>query len=283
MQIKASVIIRSYNRVEALCELLEILLLQDFDSFEIVIVEQSTEYKKESWNKLLLLSSSPKVKLLTYEPLGGPRARNEGVKNASGEILIFIDDDDLPTSTNWISKHIEAYQNPKLVGFTGRHIFEGNSNCPYVPWLRWYIRRKVMSYSFLKLPYTFAQFDEDVPNVGWLHGTNSSIRKDWALKAGLWDTHVKNQDEHSFAFKLQPFLTDGFHLEFKKEPAVIRRMNIGGGMGKRKFSIRREFQNQYRYFKHTVFRYFPELKKYYPFILILISGKVVMKFPRTLF
>ncbi len=283
MQVKASVIVRSYNRVNALCELLELLLDQDFHSYEIVVIEQSTEYEKKAWDKLLSLNKSPKIKLLTFEPLGGPRARNEGVKNSSGEILIFIDDDDLPSSNQWVSQHAKAYKDEELVGFTGRHIFEGNVQCPYVPWMRWFIRKKVMSYNWLKFPYTFAQFDEDVQNVKWLHGTNSSIRKEWALKAGLWDTHVKNQDEHSFAFKLQPHLTNGYRLDFKKRPALIRRMDIGGGMGKREFSFKREFQNQYQYLHSVVIPYYPKLRIVYPVSLLWVLGKVCKRFFSKLF
>ncbi len=265
---KASVIVRSYNRLEALCELLGLLLDQEYNSYEIVVVEQSTEYENKVWDELLSISKNPKIKLLTYEPLGGPKARNEGVKNSSGEILIFIDDDDLPSSNQWISQHVEVYEDKKLIGFTGRHVFEGNTQCPYVPWMRWFIRKKVMNYNWLKFPYTFAQFDEDVHNVKWLHGTNSSIRKEWVLKAGLWDTDVKNQDEHSFAFKLQPHLKNGYRLDFKKDPALIRRMDIGGGMGKREFSMLEEWKHNYAFYEKIILNYFPFNRFLYPIYLV---------------
>ena len=43
MRPRVSVIVRSYNRLGALAELLTALLAQDHDSFEIVVVEQSTQ------------------------------------------------------------------------------------------------------------------------------------------------------------------------------------------------------------------------------------------------
>lgn len=258
MSVNASVIVRSYNRIPALLELLHKLGSQTYHSFEIIVVEQSTNYDENDWKELTnLITKDPRIKLFKYDPLGGPQARNEGVKNASGEILIFVDDDDLPVSDQWVEKHFDAYKDEKLVGFTGRHIFEGNDRCPYVFWMRWFIQKKCMSYNWLKLPYTFAQFDEDVTDVEWIHGTNSSIRREWALKAGLWDTHVKNQDEHSFAFKLQPLLVDGYRLDFRKEPSVIRRMDIEGGMDKRNFSTLNEWQNNYNYYSKVIFKYFP--------------------------
>jgi len=267
---KASVVVRSYNRIPALLELIHNLCSQSFDSFEIVIVEQSTRFEKADWEELEnLCAQDSRIKLLKHEPLGGPKARNEGVKNASGDILIFIDDDDLPNSELWIKKHVKAYEDEKLVGFTGRHNFEGNDGYPYISWMRSYIRSKCMSYNFMKIPYTFAQFNEDIKNVEWLHGTNSSVRREWALKAGLWDTHVKNQDEHSFAFKLQPLLVDGYRLDFRKEPILLRRMDIEGGMGKRSFSFSREWKNNYNYFKNVILKYFPSRIIFFPIYIYI--------------
>lgn len=272
MSVNVSVIVRSYNRIPALLELLHKLRLQTYSSFEIVVVEQSTDYKATDWEKLEeICTEDQRIKLLKYDPLGGPKARNEGVENASGDILIFIDDDDLPNSKYWISQHVNPYESDvKLVGFTGRHIFEGNDKCPYLSWMSWFIRRKCMSYNWLKIPYTFAQFDEDVNDVAWIHGTNSSIKREWVLKAGLWDTHVKNQDEHSFAFKLQPFLVDGYRLDFKKKPELIRRMDIEGGMDKRNFSMLKEWKNNYNYCFKVIFKYFPFSFFLFPFSLVLI-------------
>lgn len=272
---KASIIIRSYNRLFALAELLKVLLQQDYDLFEIIVIEQSTIFSKEEERELLNISSDKKIRILKKEPLGGPAARNEGVKNASGEILIFIDDDDLPASKDWITKHVEAYSDKSLAGFTGRHLFNGNSKCPYVPWIRWYIRKKAMSYNFMKFPLTFAQFDEDVRDVEWLHGTNSSIRKEWVLKTSLWDTDVMNQDEHSFAFKLHPFLKNGYRLDFRKEPAVIRRMDIQGGMAKRSFSLQKEWINQYDYLKKILYKYNPKQRFLFPLHLLYIAFKTL--------
>ena len=273
MNYRASVIVRSYNRLPALCELLENLLSQDYHSFEIIVVEQSDKYSNSDKQRLLELCSDVRVKLMSFKPLGGPKARNEGVKNASGDILIVIDDDDIPTDDQWIKRHMEAYTDQNLIGLTGRHLFDRNKKCPYLSQIRWFIRRKCMSYNFLKFPYTFAQFDEDVANVDWVHGTNSSIRRDWVLKVGMWDTHVKNQDEHSFAFKLRPYLKENYRLDFKKEPTVIRRMDINGGMDKRKFTFMKEWKNQYSYLKNIVFKYHSNFQILYPFQIIFILLK----------
>lgn len=276
MSTKASVIVRSYNRLCSLLELIDVLRSQKYKNFEIVIVEQSTDYEDEDWTKLQEINTEDsRIVLLKYKPLGGPKARNEGVKNASGDILIFIDDDDLPASDQWIRRHVEAYEDPKLVGFTGRHIFEGNDSVPYSDWLIPFFKKKCMSYSFLKFPYTYAQLNEDISDVDWLHGTNSSIRKEWALRAGLWDENITNQDEHSFAFKLHKILDRDKRLDFRNKPELIRRTNIDGGMEKRKFTMLDEWKNQYRYCQKTIFRYHKGLILLFPLHLISIFIKTI--------
>lgn len=280
MDTKASVIVRSFNRLPALLELIEVLKTQNYSNFEIVVIEQSTKYDDNDWEKLdSAKAEDSRIKLLKYKPLGGPKARNEGVKNATGDILIFIDDDDLPTSDQWVREHIEAYKDPKLIGFTGRHVFEGNEGYPYFKWMTAFIRNRCMRYSFLKFPYTFAQFNEDVKNVEWLHGTNSSIRKEWALKAGLWDESVINQDEHSFAFKLNKLLSKDLRLDFRSKPELIRRLDIEGGMGKRSFSIIREWKSHYNYCIKVVYKYYPVYRLFLPLHLVSILIKVIKNKP----
>ena len=99
---RVSVIVRSYNRLGALAELLRALLAQDHDSFEIVVVEQSTQRPSEELSAVEMLSADPRVRLLRFAPLGGPGARNAGVRASRGELLVFIDDDDLPASRDWL-------------------------------------------------------------------------------------------------------------------------------------------------------------------------------------
>ena len=277
MNPRISVIVRSYNRVGVLCNLLEVLLSQEHDSYEIVIVEQSDQYKKADYKKLQQLAENEKINLLTYPRLGGPKARNTGVKNAKGEIILLLDDDDLPASPHWIQIHDDAYKDEKLIGFTGRHVASKNARCPYLQVMLNFIRRNCMSYSWLGTPYTFAQFNEDVENVDWLHGTNASIRKEWAVKAGLWDEDLKTQDEHSLAFKLRPYIKDGYRLDFRKEPEVIRQLDIEGGMEKRKFSLLQEFRNQHQYITKIVLRYRPMFTLFYPLLRFWALIKVGMQ------
>lgn len=265
---RVSVVIRSMNRLGALAELLGRVLAQRHDAFEVVVVEQTRAPAPAERERLRPLFADERVRVLEREPLGGPAARNEGVRAARAALVLLIDDDDLPLTDDWIAAHEAAYADPKLVGMTGRHVRAPGEASPYLPGLRPFIRQKCLSYSFLKTPYTFARFDEDVDGIAWLHGTNSSFRRAAALRAGLWDTTVRTQDEHSFAFKLHRVMRPGQHLAFRTHPPVLRRTDVAGGMNKRRTDVRGELRNHLAYTHRIVGRYFPQrLRRFYPLYL----------------
>src|SRR5262245_10976291 len=93
---RVTVLVRSYNRLEALVELVEVLLAQEHDSFEIGVVEQSTQKPAAAEARLAELEQDARLRMVRVPPLGGSKARNLGVQHARGEIVVCIDDDDLP-------------------------------------------------------------------------------------------------------------------------------------------------------------------------------------------
>ncbi|HEY5565367.1 MAG TPA: glycosyltransferase [Rhodothermia bacterium] len=271
---RVSVVVRSLGRLASLIELLERLLAQDHDSFEIVVIEQTPEPDPDLWARVQDLSRDTRLRVLKRPPLGGPRARNTGVLEARGDIIILIDDDDLPVSSNWIAHHENAYDDPSLVGLTGRHVQSVGEKMPYIRFLRPFIRKRCMRYSFLKTAYTYARFDEDVDNVEWLHGTNSSFRREIVERAGLWDTTVTTQDEHSFAFRLHDVLLSNEYLAFRVAPAIIRRLDIPGGMAKRRARLESELASHLGFVFRVVGAYYPvRFRLLFPLYLLWAAGR----------
>ena len=73
---RVSVIVRSYNRLVALGELVAALLRQTYPSFEIVVVEQSTVRPPEAVRRLEELAVDARVRLVHRPPRGGAAARS---------------------------------------------------------------------------------------------------------------------------------------------------------------------------------------------------------------
>ncbi len=107
---KISVVIPSHNRSDALQITLEHLALQSFDGdWEAVIVNNNstddTDEVVRAWQ-----SKFPVALSLEHEKFpGAASTRNAGAKVASGEYLVFIDNDIL-TKPDFLEHHIEALQ-----------------------------------------------------------------------------------------------------------------------------------------------------------------------------
>ncbi len=106
---KCSVVINTLNRGRALEAVLEELTYQDFEDFEIVVVNgPSTDHSPE-----LLEDLSDLIKVVTCPIANLCVSRNIGLAHASGEIVLFIDDDAIPLSSDWVRTYAEAFEAPE--------------------------------------------------------------------------------------------------------------------------------------------------------------------------
>jgi glycosyltransferase involved in cell wall biosynthesis len=97
---KISVVITTYNRREVLEGLLDCLENQTDQDFEtIVVMDNCTDDTEEMLKGRNLKYFDTKI-----EGYGLATARNIGIKNASGEIVVILDDDSYPT-TDFVKEH----------------------------------------------------------------------------------------------------------------------------------------------------------------------------------
>jgi glycosyltransferase involved in cell wall biosynthesis len=133
-----SVIIPTYNRSEILKECLEALRHQTLprEDFEVLIVDDgSTDHTK----KIVQSFSGrfPHLKYFYQQNQGQGIARNNALKHAKGEIVVFIGDDIIATP-DFLQEHLRThlrspYENEAVLGFTGWHPkLEVN---PFMAWM----------------------------------------------------------------------------------------------------------------------------------------------------
>jgi glycosyltransferase involved in cell wall biosynthesis len=105
-QIKLSVIIASYNSQKTITKCLKSLERQITNqNFEIIVVDSSEDGTAE-----LISQQFPFVKLYTFTQRKYPGdARNFGVSQSTGEILVFTDSDCIVDS-DWVERIITAHQ-----------------------------------------------------------------------------------------------------------------------------------------------------------------------------
>jgi glycosyltransferase involved in cell wall biosynthesis len=249
---RISVVVRSYNRLGVLAELLEILLAQDHPSYEIVVVEQSTVRPPDEVARIDELARDPRVRLIRSEPLGGPGARNAGVRASRGELLVFIDDDDLPVGTDWLTRHASNFDDPRCLGVTGQFVEPGAP--PYVNPEK--AREIVLSFSFLKWQRVYARTDAR-KKVESLMGGNAAIPRTTLERFGLWDECTPIEDEPSLAFRIGKQKRDDEYLLFDPNVQMIRRLDVPGGMAKRTLSGPAYAKRIFAYLHNILAHYFP--------------------------
>jgi len=89
---KVSVVIPCYNQGPYLDEAVESVLLQTWQDFEIVIVNDGST--DEYTNRLLASFSRPRTRIITTANQGLAQARNNGIAAAQGEYILPLDADD---------------------------------------------------------------------------------------------------------------------------------------------------------------------------------------------
>jgi glycosyltransferase involved in cell wall biosynthesis len=95
-----SIIIPVYNRKDKIQSAIESVLKQTFTNFEIIIVDDGST---DGLGKILALYSDSRVRVLKHSKnKGASAARNTGIKEATGDLIAFLDSDDV-----WVSEKLE--------------------------------------------------------------------------------------------------------------------------------------------------------------------------------
>jgi len=263
-----SVLIRSRNRLNSLFEIISILLEQTYPKYEIVILDQSDSNHWESLDfanaKLL---DDKKITLIKSKPLGPAGARNMGVVYCKGDVVLFMDDDDLPLGNQWIEAHAVNYEDPHCIGVSGRDVFSIGETKRYRDMSKAYER--CLTYSFFLKGRVFTGIEKPKKPVQWLHGSNASVRKEYIIKAGGWYPFLNDFEEHSFCFKIRKYMSSKDYFSFNPLAITLRRFTIEGGIGRRQFSFNEILSEKFKYYHWVVSKYFPfRFYLLYPFFII---------------
>jgi glycosyltransferase involved in cell wall biosynthesis len=135
-----SVIVPTYNGAHKISGVINALRGQDFKAFELIIViDGSTDDTEEVLGRMDL-SFAP-TRIIKQENSGRAAVRNRGAGEASGELLIFFDDDMLPLA-NCIEGHVHHHiQNPDSI-LTGGLREPVNASSPDIMKYRAYLSNK---------------------------------------------------------------------------------------------------------------------------------------------
>lgn len=104
-----SVVIPLFNKEQIIGTSLHSVLSQDYDNFEVVIVNDGSTDRSAEIVKVI---EDSRIRFIEQENGGPSKARNTGVKNAAGEWIVFLDADDefLPGALKFFNALIQSHR-----------------------------------------------------------------------------------------------------------------------------------------------------------------------------
>ncbi|MGK0290290.1 MAG: GT2 family glycosyltransferase [bacterium] len=135
---KASLIIPSYNREELLVQTIQCGIKQNYSDYEVIVIDQTKNHLPAT--SQFIEENQQKIQYIFSDQPSVTKARNLGIKHATGEVLIFIDDD-TSFDENFIANHVDAHKRGSDM-VQGRILEKGCRISKKPTWIASYIKFK---------------------------------------------------------------------------------------------------------------------------------------------
>lgn len=233
-----SIIIPTYNREAEVLECIDALLRITYSNFEIIVVDNASQDNTVSQ----IRKKFPTVRIVLLDKNHGvSRARNEGIKHAKGELLCFVDSDNI-VDKDFISELVNLAVSDEKIGFVGPKMYYLNE-----PKKIWYAGAEIDLLTSRTRYFGINEIDEGqydrvrevghIPNV-WL------VKKSVIDKIGLIDTsYVMHYEESDWAMRAKQA---GYKVMFC--PSAIVYHNIPFSKERKSLRGLIGFDNEYRIF-----------------------------------
>ena len=209
-----SIIIPTINRYADLKNTIADLNKQTVTDVEIIIIDQTDEAFAETiiGEKIIYLHKSFK---------SASKARNVGLVLAKAPIVLFLDDDVIIESPDFLKNHLQHYENPSNSGVAGA-ILDLNRK-----WIETLPERT--KHKYLGWLYKPRNYNKSSLNVGGGSG-NLSVRTAWAMEIGGMDENFDKgayREESDFCYRYtQKFVL----LVFAPSAYLVHIGNPSGGI-----------------------------------------------------
>lgn len=192
--LSVSVVVPTYNRVGRLRHVLEALERQQYpaDCYEVVVVSDGSTDGTHAYLEALRPKST--LRWFSQSNRGPAAARNVGVDKATGDLVVFIDDDLVPDA-GLLAEHVRVHQE-----MAGRDVVAlGPMLSPdgfvMAPWVRW-------EQDMLMKQYLAMLRGDWEPTARQFYTGNASLRRSHILAAGGFDESFRRAEDVELAYRL---------------------------------------------------------------------------------
>lgn len=230
-----SVIIPTYQREKILLDTITDILKQDYPNFEVLVIDQTPIHESETETILEKLASVNQIKWFRVNWASLPAARNYGVRQSTGDIILFIDDD-VEIPEGYLKAHAHNYHDRPEIGAVAGRVFD---------------RMKLADSQKLKAddsPYEIEELPAEAMDAGiaWYYidlvhatkpqrvistrGCNMSFRRDIFFKYGIWfDERFRGsavREESDFCLRMRK---TNYHIWYDPKAYLIHLGEETGG------------------------------------------------------
>lgn len=205
-----SIVIPTYNRVSRLKLTLDGLARQTWpmDRFEVLVVSDGSTDETESMVRAFAASVPYPLHLCTQTNSGPSRARNQGIRQATGDVIVFLDDDVEPMP-GLLAAHAARHEGDDCVSVVGPMLPDPRRRRSEPPWIAW-------EHDMLQKQYANWQ------NGFWsgagphhFYSGNASVRREHLTLAGGFDERFVRQEDVELAYRMSRDLNMRFVYEAK--------------------------------------------------------------------
>ena len=188
-----SVVVPTYNGVKYLSECIESILLQTFENFELICVNDAST--DESVDILRCFAEKDcRIRIVEQEQSGAGVARNNALAMASGKYIVFIDCDDKVSEDYLQNLYTAAEKNKADVVVTQRISWNG---CGEGSVMRNWIADKRLPnnqvFSYKDVPDYILNFTDGAPG-------GKLFRREFVLKNNIQYLPIKRSEDFNFVF-----------------------------------------------------------------------------------
>lgn len=188
-----SVVVPTYNRLDRLRQVLAALECQTYprSNFEVIVVSDgSTDGTHEF---LRTLTTPLQLRAVVQKNQGPAVARNRGIAEASGELVLFIDDDVVPVPT-LLAEHVQTHAaHADEVVVLGPMLEPDDFDM--APWVRW-------EQAMLVKQYEAMERGDWAPTARQFYTGNTSLPLRYLVESGGFDGSFRRAEDVELAYRL---------------------------------------------------------------------------------
>jgi GT2 family glycosyltransferase len=201
---RISVVVPTYNRLDRLRRVLRALADQSLpaESIEVIVVSDGSS---DGTERYFSEGDLPRQVIPVFQQNSGPAAaRNNGVRHASAALVLFLDDDVIPSRT-LVEEHLRAHADHPGVVVIGPMLTPDDH--PMSPWVSWEQRMLYKQYEAMDAGRYTAKARQ-------FYTGNTSVSRELFEVHGGFDETFRRAEDIEFAYRLAD---DGIEFHYCAE------------------------------------------------------------------